>query len=103
MKIIPFQYRAGDGFSSSPLPHLEHPDQLLLVFGSPRMDEDEAPFKALADAYPDAVILGCSTAGEILGDSVYDDTLTISLVGFDATRLELAHITLDAVAGDFEA
>ena len=50
MKIIPFQYRAGDGFSSSPLPHLEHPDQLLLVFGSPRMDEDEAPFKALADA-----------------------------------------------------
>ena len=97
MKIIPFQYRAGDGFNLSPLPKLDHPEQLLLVFGSPRMDQDKAPFEALESAYPDAVILGCSTAGEILGDSVYDDTLTISLVGFDSTRLALAHITLDEV------
>jgi hypothetical protein len=103
MKIIPFQYRAGDGFNLSPLPKLDHPEQLLLVFGSPRMDQDKAPFEALESAYPDAVILGCSTAGEILGDSVYDDTLTISLVGFDSTRLALAHITLDEVEGDFAA
>lgn len=103
MKIISFQYVADAGFDQDPLPTLEHENQLLLVFGAPRMDEAPEPFEALASAYPEAKILGCSTAGEILGEGVFDDTLTMSLVGFDSTRLRLAHISLDDVEGDFAA
>lgn len=103
MKIISFQYVADAGFDQDPLPMIEHENQLLLVFGAPRMDEAPEPFEALASAYPEAKILGCSTAGEILGEGVFDDTLTMSLVGFDSTRLRLAHISLDDVEGDFAA
>ena len=41
--------------------------QLLLVFGSPSLVEDRARLAELAGAYPAALRVGCSTAGEIYG------------------------------------
>lgn len=68
--------------------------QWLLVFGS--TDFFSAP--VLADAlradFPDAVLLGCSTAGEISQKGVDDRSCVITAVRFDATRLVSAATTL---------
>lgn len=60
---------------------------LLLAFGS--VDHFTAPgfAEALRAACPRAVILGCSTAGEINGDGVTDGSCALSAVHFDRVRL----------------
>lgn len=35
------------------------------------------------------MVIGCSTAGEILGETVEDDTVTVAVSQFDSTRLTL--------------
>lgn len=60
---------------------------LLLAFGS--VDHFTAPgfAEALRAACPQAVVLGCSTAGEINGDGVTDGSCALSAVHFDRVRL----------------
>jgi hypothetical protein len=38
-------------------------------------------------AYPNACIFGCSTAGEIIGTQVLDDSLIVTAVSFSATKV----------------
>jgi len=45
----------------------------------------------LRERYPDAHIVGCSTAGEICGTQVDDDTLVAVAVHFESTRLHAAY------------
>ena len=65
-------------------------NQLVLVFGSTALLSDSANFSAIRSAFPGGLIVGCSTAGEIHGTSVSDDTLVVTVVNFDQTRLHLS-------------
>lgn len=73
---------------------------LVLVFGScARLAA--LPFDDLRAAWPTALIVGCSTSGEILGTKVGDDTLTTTAVRFAKTRLRMAAVRVDGdVAGE---
>ncbi|MGP1676331.1 MAG: FIST signal transduction protein [Burkholderiales bacterium] len=51
---------------------------------------DAQRFGELRRLYPAALILGCSTAGEILGTRVFDDSVTATAVRFNDTSLCLA-------------
>ena len=53
--------------------------------------------------YPSAHLLGCSTAGEICGTRVMDDSLVATAVSFEKTTLKGGRVTLEKVAGSFEA
>lgn len=44
----------------------------------------------LRRACPDAIIAGCSSAGEILGREVHDQSLCVAVVRFEGTELALA-------------
>ena len=44
----------------------------------------------LSKLYPKATIVGCSTAGEILADDVYDDTVVATCIQFDNTNFKVA-------------
>lgn len=64
--------------------------QLLLAFGSiEKIGEPELAAR-LADALPGCRIAGCSTAGEISADGVLDQTLVLTAVRFEQTRVALA-------------
>lgn len=67
---------------------------LVLVFGSGRRLA-ATPFETLRRLFPQAVIAGCSTAGEILGTRVTDDGLTLTAVRFAATRVRLARVSVE--------
>jgi hypothetical protein len=62
---------------------------LVLVFGGTAVLE-VARIEELHAAYPAAVLAGCSTAGEILGERIYDDTVTATAIRFDDTRVRTA-------------
>lgn len=71
--------------------------QLLLAFGGTGL-LDPARFQALRELYPGALIVGCSTAGEILGTAVADNTLALTAIRFANTRLHLATARVAAPA-----
>ena len=70
--------------------------QLAIVFGSPDVFSDE--LLAIKACFPNATIIGCSTAGEIADTRVFDDGLVLTLVNFEYTRLKCTYVQLDDAA-----
>jgi hypothetical protein len=64
---------------------------LAFAFGARPVLEDPECLRALRERLSGARLIGCSTAGEIHGASVQDDTLSVTLVRFDHTRVGFAH------------
>ena len=64
--------------------------QLVLIFGSRKVLSNPAHLKDLRHAYPSAHFFGCSTAGEIAGTTVRDDTIVATAVQFHQTTFEIA-------------
>lgn len=66
---------------------MDGPQTWVLVFAS-RVLEDNAEFwQQLTSAFPNSLITGCSSAGEIFQDEVYDDSAVLSVVQFADTQL----------------
>lgn len=72
---------------------------LILVFGSVARLRDVDVMGSLRAHWPGARIVGCSTAGEIAGIRVHDDTVVATALHFDATTVQLAEARLDAATG----
>lgn len=77
---------------------------LLLVFGAPAFFVDAAFGARLAQDVPTAVVIGCSSAGEITGAGVHSDACVLTAVSFDTTTVraastELADMTDSLTAG----
>lgn len=66
---------------------LHHDSDLVLTFGSRGRMEDPELYPTLRAHFPRASILGCSTAGEIFGTAVGDDSLVVTAVRFRHTRV----------------
>lgn len=62
--------------------------QLVLVFGSGTLLSSKNLISDIRSFYPGAMLFGCSTAGEILGQRVYEDSIAVSAVLFEHTRLK---------------
>ena len=77
--------------------------QLVLLFGSPACLKQSAWQGEIASAYPNAHRLGCSTAGEIYGTEVTDETLVATAIAFEDTRLQGASLRLGEVSDSFQA
>ncbi len=79
-----------DGWET-PLPtELDSPSTLVLAFGAPKYLETSTAFAELREAFPLSHGIGCSTAGEITGTAIDDETLTVAVARFEKTRLKSA-------------
>ena len=72
---------------------------LLLVFGATAGLQPVADL--LPELFPDAIRMGCSTAGEISVQGVSDDTCVVTAVRFEHTRLVSSSTTLLDMADSF--
>jgi hypothetical protein len=63
---------------------------LVLYFAAPGTLNDGKRFAELRRAYPGATLLGCSTGGEIVGDSVVDGSIVATAIEFATTKLVAA-------------
>lgn len=81
---------------------------LVLVLGDARhfqeaananLDAASTPLggllRRLSQEAPQAAVIGCSTAGEILGDTVLQGTLTVTAVALEHTRVHACTLPLD--------
>jgi hypothetical protein len=77
--------------------------QLVLVFGATSILKEQEPLQEIKQAYPGAHILGCSTAGEICGTRIFDNSLIATVVQFEHTQLKGTQINLNEVKNSFQA
>lgn len=77
--------------------------QLVLVFGATSLLRESNVLRQVKNAYPRSYILGCSTAGEIAGTEVMDDSVVVTAAHFDHTRLAAAEVDLDGATDSRDA
>jgi hypothetical protein len=88
MEAVTTQWVAGRGWLR-PLPAWDGPRTLVIVFAGRALLCDPAPLREIADAYCNSYITGCSTAGEILDETVSDETVTVAVVRFQSTEIRV--------------
>jgi hypothetical protein len=70
---------------------------VALAFGAPAVLASDEALAALAAAYPDALRIGCSTAGEVHHTRVLDESLVVTALQFDDVRVRSAAVSLAEV------
>ncbi|MFQ5569660.1 MAG: FIST signal transduction protein [Rhodothermales bacterium] len=83
--------------------NLHEEANLVLVFGSREVLSDDARFHEVRSRYPNARLMLGTTAGEILGTEVLDDSCTVTAIHFEHTPLEFAEVNIDDVGSSLEA
>ena len=103
MKVEMFSYTPESGWSVDALPDLDSEQTLVVVFGHSEFLDATTPFEELSKAYPNSHLVGCSTAGEIFGTEVRDDTLAVAVTRFDHTRLKTTTTSVITPEDSFRA
>ena len=103
MKIEQTRWVHGRGWSPSSPGKLGSAVQLVLLFGSPACLRQKSWQADIEAAYPNAHRLGCSTAGEIYGTEVTDETLVATAIAFEHTRLQGVSLQIGDGINSFQA
>jgi len=103
MQIEQTRWSPVKGWKPTPPGRLGANAQLVLLFGSPDCLKQTRWQEDIVSAYPNAHRLGCSTAGEIYGTEVTDDTLVATALTFERTDLRGASLKLSDVQDSYEA
>jgi len=95
VKSFQSQWTATDGWST-PLSDGPAGDaDLVLLFGGGAPLRDPERRAEIRAAFPTARLAGCSTAGEIRDVLVYDDTLVLTAIAFEDTRVSVVSVAVD--------
>src|SRR4051794_21401645 len=90
MKVATFNYCDKDSETFGSFADLDSPETLVIAFGATSLLENSEPLKKLAEQFPNSKLIGCSTSGEILGETINDDSLSVAVLRFEKTCLDLA-------------
>ena len=95
MNIKQGQWAPGSGWQPALSKDAQLQTQLVFVFGSTALLKEKDRINEIKNAYPNAYIMGCSTSGEITGTRVTDDTVSVTAVHFDHTRIHASSVTVE--------
>lgn len=99
MRIEQSYWTEADGWKSETSSPLEGTASAVLLFGSVAALQDGARLMEVRARYPGAPLVGCSTAGEISGTRVRDDSLTATAIRLEHGEIKLASVNVGE-AGD---
>lgn len=77
--------------------------QLVFLFGGTRQVSEAKWMAELKKACPTAHLFGCTTAGEIAGTQVHDDSVVMTAVTFEKTSTKLAQVRVGDSKDSVEA
>ena len=103
MQIEQTRWSQFKGWTPAPPGKLGANAQLVLLFGSPTCLKQTRWQEDIMRAYPYAHRLGCSTAGEIYGTEVTDETLVATAIAFEDTYLHGASLKLSDGIDSYQA
>jgi hypothetical protein len=94
MKVEQRHWKVGSEWSSECDPLFSEKAQLVLVFADFLHLKEKSYFYGIKNDYPNAMIIGCSTAGEICNTEVLENSMVITAVIFEKTRLDIACVDI---------
>ena len=103
MKLQTFQFRADTGWSIQTFPNLDSDKTLIFVFAAPEFIDHSEPLLELAKQYPKSKIIGCSSAGEILGPSISDNSISVAVVKFEKTPIRISSESVHSTDDSYQA
>lgn len=103
MRLTTFSYAPPKGWTVDSLPDMDSENTLAVVFGAPGYLKSPEKINQLVRRYPRSRVVGCSTAGEILGTSLSDGTLVVAVVAFEKTEVASAFAAVSRPEESFEA
>src|SRR6188472_1081786 len=90
-------------WSRPAFPAMDGERTLVLLFGAPGFLDQPQAIKELRKAYPKAHMLGCSSAGEIVGTTVRDGALSVAVTRFEKTTMSTAVVEVAESGQSFTA
>lgn len=103
MEIHALRYDRKEQWTITNLPQVDSQRTLVVLFGSSSFVDSASRIAELADRYPQSTVIGCSTAGEIFGTQIFDESVSAAIVRFDHTDLRLASAPARSVEDSFTA
>ncbi|MEE8410256.1 MAG: FIST N-terminal domain-containing protein [Myxococcota bacterium] len=100
MKTEQSRWNDDGGWAESAPGKLGEAAQLVLLFGGTEVMSQAKWMPDLRQAYPKAHLFGCTTAGEIIGTRVYDDSLIATGVQFERTQIQTAQVRMSDAGDD---
>jgi hypothetical protein len=98
MNIEQTQWDMEKGWAPAPPGQLGPTATVVFLFGAGAVLSRADLFRQIRGAYPNAHMFGCSTAGEILGAGVFDDSLVVTAVSLAKTRVQGASCKISSTA-----
>ena len=102
MQLRTLRLEGAGGGEALPL-DLDSEQTLVLVFGAAALADRPGLLLDLTRGFPRSTVLGCSTAGEIFGTKVLDDSMVVAVARFEATQLRGAAAPVHAAEQSFAA
>ena len=103
MQVATFSIKTGSSFSPASLSTLDSEETLVLLFGAPDLIDTPHRIREVVDACPRSHVMGCSTAGEIHGCEIFDDSIAVAAVRFDHTPIRTAHAAVHSPNDSYAA
>jgi len=103
MQFETFYYTKGKGWSVSAMPKWDSERTLVLAFCAPEFSQFQAPIKELAKAYPNSKFIGCSTAGEIYNPQIFDNSISVSVIKFEKTDIQIVQTQVKSMSDSYKA
>ena len=104
MKIEQKKFSKANGWETLKASYFDADNcHFVMAFGSSTIFEDGAMYKTIRNNYPKADIIMNSTSGEIYDTQVNDDTISLSAVCFETTKIKTATVQIDEVENSREA
>ena len=69
---------------------LDSKKTLIIVFGANSYFYEFTPIQKLINDFSKSKIIGCSTAGEIIGQTITDESLSVAAISFEKTDMRIA-------------
>lgn len=82
---------------------LEEDADLVIGFGAGTLVSDALNYNAIREKFPNAVLTMASSAGEIFGKEVFDNTISLVAMQFDDTKIATSEVNIEEYANSFEA
>jgi hypothetical protein len=103
MKTEQFIWTDSAGWDPTAPGGLGNAAHLVIIFCDASMHPPISRLNEIADLYPNAKILGCSSSGEIIGGQVLDHSLVLTAISFEHTRVMEHSVRLSDVQSSYEA
>lgn len=89
--------------SDCPLPDLDGESTLVLLFADPAFHDRTDVWARLCSHFKKSILLGCSTAGNIVGEQISDGSVEGVAVRFDRTAIQLCSTPISGQEDSFAA